>query len=172
MGTIVTQAKATPIQTTNFSGNPMFVDQANFDYHLTAGSPCVDKGTTPGMGDGYALTPTEDYVHPIGVEGRTIVNVIDIGAYELGGATDGGVGTGGSTGTGGSSSGGPDGGTSSGGTSSGGTGGAHGTGGGTTAAPGTTSGCHCGVPGPASAPAGAAAGLLVLASMARRRSRR
>src|SRR6185312_10606226 len=92
MGTVTNQAGAT--QTTNYSGDPMFVDQAGYDYHLTAGSPCVDKGTAPGMGDSYALTPAEQYVQPTETKGRTTVNVIDIGAYELGGATDGGVGGG------------------------------------------------------------------------------
>lgn len=173
MGTVVNQPKGTPTQTTNFSGDPKFVDQASFDYHLTAGSPCVDKGTAPGMGDGYALTPLEEYLHPAGTEGRSTVGVIDIGAYELGGATDGGAGTGGGTSTTGSSS---SGGTSSGGTggtsgtSSGGMGGASGTGGGTTGTSGEKSGCGCGVPaGRSGAPA---AVLLVLGWVAMRRRRR
>jgi MYXO-CTERM domain-containing protein len=164
VGTAVDQVSA--VQTTNFSGNPMFVDQANYDYHLTAGSPCVDKGTAPGMGDGYALTPTEEYLHPSGTEGRAIVNVIDIGAYELGGAVDGGAGTGGSTTTGGT---GASASSSSSGAGAGGTGGAAGTGGGTTGTPGAKSGCGCGV---ASDVAGAPAALLVVLGWLARRRRR
>jgi MYXO-CTERM domain-containing protein len=152
----------------------MFVNQAGYDYHITAGSPCVDMGTAPGSGDGYALTPTEEYVQPAATEGRTVVNVIDIGAYELGGATD--AGTGGSTsgGDGGTSSSGGTGGSGS--TSSGGTGGATGTGGvggtggsGTTGTPGTKSGCGCAVP--RDAPGGSTAALLALGWLAARRRR-
>jgi hypothetical protein len=175
-GTVITQPKGTPMQITNYTGNAMFVDQANFDYHLAPGSPCVDKGTTPGMGDGYALTPTEEYVQPIATEGRAIVNVIDIGAYELGGATDGGgIGAGGSASTGSSSS--SSGSTSSSTTgttttmSSAGAGGGSGVGGGgTTGAPGSRGGCHCRM---SQADQGAsAAGLFALSWIIARRRRR
>jgi MYXO-CTERM domain-containing protein len=93
-GTITTQAGA--LQTTNYSGtSPMFAAAASYDYHLVAGSPCVDAGQDPGMtAGGVALLPSLEYVHPAMVEGRTTVGVIDIGAYELGGATpivDGGM---------------------------------------------------------------------------------
>jgi MYXO-CTERM domain-containing protein len=160
------------IQTTNFSGDPKFVDQTNFDYHLTAGSPCIDMGTTPGMGDGYALTPTEEYVQPTATEGRKIVGVIDIGAYEYGGAVDGGAGSGGGTtgGTGGSASAGSGASTT---TAAGGTGGAgNGTGGGSSGGPGQKSGCGCRVPGgEGGASGGPAALLLAVAWLARRRRR-
>jgi MYXO-CTERM domain-containing protein len=169
MGTVTSQATAT--QTSNYAGDPMFVNQAGYDYHLTAGSPCVDTGTTLGMGDGYALTPTEEYVQPTATEGRTIVDVIDIGAYELGGATDAGTGGGASGGDGGTSSSSSSGGTGgSGSSSSGGTGGVGGAGGsGTTGTPGTKSGCGCAVPG--DGPRGPAA-LLALGWLAARRGRR
>jgi MYXO-CTERM domain-containing protein len=75
---------------TNFDdsmGNPMLVDPAHFDYHLKAGSPCVDKGSDPGAAGSQSLVPDHEYVHPAGTEGRAVVgNAIDIGAYELGGA--------------------------------------------------------------------------------------
>jgi Right handed beta helix region len=64
---------------------PCLVDPAGFDYHLTAGTPCVDAGADAGDGDGFSLMPSESYVHPTGGALRTSVGVIDIGAYELGG---------------------------------------------------------------------------------------
>jgi hypothetical protein len=86
-GTITTQASA--VQTTNYSGTtPMFVAPTSFDYHLVAGSPCADAGHDPGMtAGGVSLAPLMEYVHPAMVEGRVSVGTIDIGAYELGGAT-------------------------------------------------------------------------------------
>jgi hypothetical protein len=93
-GTITTQASA--VQTANYSGTmPMFASPSTYDYHLLAGSPCVDAGQDPGMTtEGVSLLPTMEYVHPAMVEGRMTVGAIDIGAYELGGATplvDGGA---------------------------------------------------------------------------------
>jgi MYXO-CTERM domain-containing protein len=165
----------------------MFVSQASYDYHLTAGSPCVDVGTTPGMGAGYALAPTEDYVQPTSTEGRTIVNVIDIGAYELGGAVHG---TGGGSAATSSSSGGGSATTGSfataassssasgagvGGATGSGTGGSGaGTGGATPSSsgggPGAKSGCSCDVAGEtAGAPAVLLGALAWLAKRSRRR---
>ncbi len=86
-GTVTTQASA--VQTASYTGaSPMFVAPASYDYHLLAGSPCVDAGQDPGMtAGGVSLAPALEYVHPAMVEGRTSVGAIDIGAYELGGAT-------------------------------------------------------------------------------------
>src|SRR5438477_2360473 len=79
-GIVCTQPAA--VLTTNFIGDPLFVDVENFDYHLTAASPAIDAGTDPG-----ALTPLFEYVHPACGEARNIVGAaIDIGAYEFGGA--------------------------------------------------------------------------------------
>ena len=77
------------MQTANSTGTtPMFVAPASFDYHLVAGSPCQDAGHDPGMtGTGASLAPVMEYVHPVMVEGRVSVGTIDIGAFELGGAT-------------------------------------------------------------------------------------
>ncbi len=41
----------------NYVGDPGFVDQAGFDYHITSGSPAKDAGVDPGTGAGYDLTP-------------------------------------------------------------------------------------------------------------------
>ena len=69
----------------NFSGNPLFVNQANFDYHLTAASPAINAGTNPGSANGFSLAPVFDYVHPACGETRgTVGPAIDIGAYEYG----------------------------------------------------------------------------------------
>jgi hypothetical protein len=82
-GTVTNRSTAKLV--TNFSGNPLFVDQANYDYHLTAGSPAIDSGTSPGTANGFSLTPVYDYVHPACGETRSIVgSAIDIGTYEYG----------------------------------------------------------------------------------------
>ncbi len=84
-GTLTNQTGATLAN--NFSGNPLFVNQAGFDYHLTSGSPAIDAGTNPGSANGFSLTPVFEYVHPACGEGRiTTGAAIDIGAYEFGGA--------------------------------------------------------------------------------------
>jgi MYXO-CTERM domain-containing protein len=160
-GTVSSQASA--VLTTNFTGNPMFVDVANYDVHLMAGSPCIDMGTTPAAG----MNPVFEYVQPLSEVARTVVGAkIDIGAYEYGLATDAGVigpdasppdggsgsgsGSGGSSGSGsGSGSGGGSGsGSSSGGSGSGGSSGGGGDGGsGNGASSGSSGGCGCAVAG-------------------------
>jgi MYXO-CTERM domain-containing protein len=85
-GTVTSLAGAT--QTTNWTdaqGDPMLASVSTFDYHLQAGSPCIDRGTLPGM---PALVPTEEYVQPLMLEGRAVAGAaIDIGADEVGGET-------------------------------------------------------------------------------------
>jgi hypothetical protein len=68
----------------NLSGvDPLFVDRANYDYHLMAGSPAIDMGVDPGMADTTSLTPVNQYVHPANTEPRsTVGTAIDVGAYE------------------------------------------------------------------------------------------
>jgi hypothetical protein len=101
-GTVTSLAGAT--LTTNWTdaqGDPQLADAAAYDYHLLAGSPCIDTGTTPGMGLGsQSLVPVEEYVDPLMVEQRIIANAgIDIGADELGGTAPlGDVGMGGDAG--------------------------------------------------------------------------
>lgn len=101
------------------------VDAAGFDFHLAAGTPCVDAGTVPGDGDGFALAPNAHYLHPASSVGRVNVGSIDIGAYELGGdgAPAGGPNAGGDSGAGGANAanaGSPSGGTAAAGKSAGG----------------------------------------------------
>ena len=84
-GTLTNQSGA--VLANNFSGDPLFVNAANFDYHLQASSPAIDAGANPGSANGFSLTPIYEYVHPACGEGRNIAGAaIDIGAYEFGGA--------------------------------------------------------------------------------------
>jgi hypothetical protein len=78
--------------------SPGLMDQAAYDYRLTASSPAVDQGVDPGSGGGVSLTPTQQYVHPLGVQPRPKAGALDVGAYELapptpdGGPSDGPLG--------------------------------------------------------------------------------
>ncbi|MFB9414755.1 hypothetical protein [Dactylosporangium matsuzakiense] len=77
-GTLVSQGGAST------SGNctaadPRFADRAGFDYHLAAGSPCIDKGVTPGADAAAA----EQYVHPLSHRARATTGAgPDPGAFE------------------------------------------------------------------------------------------
>ncbi|MCA9320944.1 MAG: hypothetical protein KDB53_09425 [Planctomycetes bacterium] len=64
--------------TGNFDCAPAFVNAASDDYHLKAGSPCIDNGTTSGV----FFLPTTDFdgdPRPVGLE-------VDVGADEFGAA--------------------------------------------------------------------------------------
>src|SRR5437773_441703 len=79
-GTVCDQPTAA--LTTNFVGDPLFVNADDFDYHLTVASPAIDQGSDAGP-----LTPAFEYAHPAcGQERITTGARIDIGAYEFGGA--------------------------------------------------------------------------------------
>ena len=91
-------SQATAVLTTNQTGDAKLVNAGAFDYQLMSGSPCVNAGTPPGMGDGVDLTPVEQYVHPASHAARPVDATLDVGAYELGG----GAGGSGTAGTGGS----------------------------------------------------------------------
>jgi hypothetical protein len=89
-GTITAQTGA--LQTTNFSqGDPKLVDRTNYDYHIAPDSPCINAGSDPGMGAGFALLPMRHYVHPANAVDRVAVGAIDIGAYEFGTSDPGGA---------------------------------------------------------------------------------
>lgn len=84
-GKVTSQTNA--VLTTNFTsdmGDPKLASPSTYDYHLLAGSPCIDKGTDPGMGAGQSLVPELEYEHPLLAKARTSVGTIDIGAYEFG----------------------------------------------------------------------------------------
>lgn len=169
-GTIISQATAT--LTGNFTdadGDPMLVNPAAFDYHLQEGSPCKDKGVDPGSGAGMGLTPSRQYVHPASDEGRMSVGTIDVGAYEIGGATGGSGGAGGSGGTTASGGSGGNGNNGGGGAGAGGSGGIGNDG---TGPAEDTGSCGCRAAGQSGAPGGLVAGLLLgLAAIAARRRR-
>ncbi|MBK9264383.1 MAG: hypothetical protein IPM54_31865 [Polyangiaceae bacterium] len=173
-GTLTNQANA--VLASNFQGDPKFVNQAAFDYHLDASSPCADMGEEPGTGGGIDLTPKFHYVHPADATGRVTKGVIDIGAYELGGdggaGGAGGGGVGGAAGAGGSGAAGGAGGAGGGaggvGGNGGDAGGAGGSGGGATSDGGS---CGCTVVGSQKLPSHALlGGLFFAAFLARRRT--
>jgi hypothetical protein len=74
--------------------DPSFIDRANLDHHLKAGSPAIGQGVDPGTADQFALTAVSEYVQPLGERARATAH--DLGAFEYGTkpagiAQDGGV---------------------------------------------------------------------------------
>ncbi len=68
--------------TSNFVGDPLFVDAVTYNFRLRSTSPCINSGTFPGTGAGYDLTPKFQYVPVAMTQPRPLVGTIDIGAYE------------------------------------------------------------------------------------------
>jgi hypothetical protein len=62
---------------------PGLVNRAAFDYHLEGRSAAIDAGIDPGVANGFALIPTQQYVHQADTEARPVVGAIDLGAYEF-----------------------------------------------------------------------------------------
>ena len=82
-GTFVDQVGATLTHNCQ-SADPGFVAPASLDYHLTAGSPCRDAGTT------VSPAATEQYVYDLGHEARPVIGAApDAGAFEFVPDTDG-----------------------------------------------------------------------------------
>ncbi len=81
-GTVCTQATAQLLHNLE-GGGSCFVADASFDFHLLPGSPCVDGGVEPGDGNGFSLTPMDQYVHPTQSRPRPLSGALDMGAYEL-----------------------------------------------------------------------------------------
>jgi hypothetical protein len=59
-----------------------FVDPVKYDYHLTADSPCIDKGVPLGKADDFDLKPKFQYVHAAKAEPRPVVGLLDVGAFQ------------------------------------------------------------------------------------------
>jgi hypothetical protein len=62
--------------------NLNFLNEANYDYHLTSSSPAVNSGIIVSSISGYSLTPDSTYEHPTSFGLRTSSSTIDVGAYE------------------------------------------------------------------------------------------
>jgi hypothetical protein len=60
-----------------------WVDPANYDFSLKAGSPCIDKGVAPGAVDGFSLKPDLEYVQPRSERKRPDDGKLDVGAFEF-----------------------------------------------------------------------------------------
>lgn len=59
-----------------------FVDEQNYDYHLTSNSPAINAGKTMAAVNGISLTPTFEYVLDEASVQRPTNQTLDIGAYE------------------------------------------------------------------------------------------
>jgi hypothetical protein len=55
---------------------------AEFDFRLRPGSKAIGAGATPAVVDGFPLTPTLQYAHPLSSKPRRNANGIDLGALE------------------------------------------------------------------------------------------
>lgn len=62
-----------------------FRDPLQLDFHLTAGSPAIDRGIDPGSTPwGESLLPAAQYRHPLAEEPRRVTGAApDLGAYEF-----------------------------------------------------------------------------------------
>jgi len=82
-GTLYSGKQPTTATNNIASNTPGLVDRAGYDYRLISSSPARDAGASLGLGDGYALTPVYEYIHPAGRQLRkTNAPPIDVGAYE------------------------------------------------------------------------------------------
>lgn len=61
---------------------PLFKDFAQYDFHLTSGSPCIDAGTSSTIPALMAYMPTQEYRDPNGFRPRPVKGAMDIGAFE------------------------------------------------------------------------------------------
>jgi len=71
----------------NIVADPVFADTLNYNYHLAAGSPCIDAGAPFPDSMGVAGLPPFDADYHV----RTVGAATDIGAYEYGSAYIGGI---------------------------------------------------------------------------------
>jgi len=73
----------------HFATAAELVNPTAFDYHLKSASAAINAGIAPGMGDGFSLTPTSEYVFDLRSAPRSVSGPkIDMGAYEFTGTPD------------------------------------------------------------------------------------
>ncbi len=78
-GTISNQSAA--IQTSNFSGDPSFVDAADYNYQLQPNSGALNGATNLGSAGNVSLNPVNQYVQPTCGQARDNTAGLNIGAY-------------------------------------------------------------------------------------------
>lgn len=87
IGTLITQTGA--VEKTNYrSASPSFVNRAAYDLRPTGSMLVIDAGSLPDISAaGVSLLPTSQYKHVADGETRSLVGVLDIGAYEASSTT-------------------------------------------------------------------------------------
>jgi hypothetical protein len=60
-----------------------FINREEMDYRLVEGSQGINAGIDPGSGNGFDLTPTEEYFHPLQSTARPSDRQLDAGALEF-----------------------------------------------------------------------------------------
>jgi len=63
-----------------------FIPKPSFPFAINRHCKAVDAGAELTNATGEKLTPEHEYVHPLGMRRRKIVNLIDVGAFEYGNA--------------------------------------------------------------------------------------
>jgi hypothetical protein len=77
-----TQAQAAGNVLLQTVAEALFVDAANYDYHLKSNAPAINKAVLPGKAGDFDLTPNLQYVHPALMEKRPQAGPLDAGAFE------------------------------------------------------------------------------------------
>jgi hypothetical protein len=68
------------------NNSPRFAAAGSYDFHLTSASPAsiLNAGLALGLGGGFALAPTGEYVYDAQGRTRPLVGLLDLGALEYG----------------------------------------------------------------------------------------
>ena len=67
---------------TDAQGDPRFVNEPAYDFHLQQGSPAAGAGSDPGKSmTGFSLSPVNQYKEPAGGEARPVKGKLDVGAF-------------------------------------------------------------------------------------------
>ncbi len=69
-----------------YNNSPRFAATGSYDFHLTSASPAsvLNAGLALGLGGGFALAPTGEYVYDAQGRTRPLVGLLDLGAFEYG----------------------------------------------------------------------------------------